>query len=268
VPSAFKSVVFSTLCAWLCCWSCLALAAETNLPTLPAQHLDWLGQQIYQNECNRQPECLTSWNVGEDFPSLGIGHFIWYRSQQTEEFSETFPSLLDYLHNNGVTLPSWLEPSTDQPWPDRPSFLASQSSARMRELRELLLTTQPQQAAFIVERFSKMLATADFLTNNNLHNKLQAVASANSPFGPYALIDYVHFKGEGSNPAEQYSGRGWGLKQVLIAMPDNPSDPLASFVVAAKQVLQQRVASAPAERNEQRWLAGWHKRLDTYLPNK
>jgi hypothetical protein len=267
VPSASKSVVFATFCAWLWCWSCHT-TAEATLPTLSAPQLDWLGQQIYRNECNRKPECLTSWNAGEDFPSLGIGHFIWYRSQQTEAFSETFPDLLTYLHTHGVTLPSWLAPATEQPWPDRASFLAAQSSARMRELRELLVITQPQQAAFIVERFSKMLATADFLANNSLRNKLKAVANANSPLGLYALIDYVHFKGEGSNPTEQYAGHGWGLQQVLIAMPNNPADPLASFVVAAKQVLQQRVSLAPAERNEQRWLAGWHKRLDTYLPTK
>ncbi len=37
-----------------------------------------IGDWIYRNECNRNPRCLVDWNPGESFPSLGIGHFIWY----------------------------------------------------------------------------------------------------------------------------------------------------------------------------------------------
>ena len=29
---------------------------------------------------------LTSWNVGENFASLGIGHFIWYRKRPARPF--------------------------------------------------------------------------------------------------------------------------------------------------------------------------------------
>ena len=55
---------------------------------------DWLGQQVFRNECRSRPACLTSWNDGEDFPSLGIGHFIWYRAGQQEIYEESFPQLL------------------------------------------------------------------------------------------------------------------------------------------------------------------------------
>ena len=34
---------------------------------------------------------------------------------------------------------------------------------------------------------------------------------------------------------------------------------------AAKATLERRVANAPIERREQRWLKGWHNRIDTYL---
>ena len=47
---------------------------------LTSHEIKWLGEQIYSNECNANFECLTSWNSGEDFPSLGIGHFIWFRA--------------------------------------------------------------------------------------------------------------------------------------------------------------------------------------------
>src|SRR5258706_488493 len=37
-----------------------------------------IGKRVWQNECNGTISGLTAWNEGEDFASLGIGHFIWY----------------------------------------------------------------------------------------------------------------------------------------------------------------------------------------------
>ena len=37
-----------------------------------------IGNRIWQNECGGTVAGLTSWNAGENFASLGIGHFIWY----------------------------------------------------------------------------------------------------------------------------------------------------------------------------------------------
>ena len=45
---------------------------------------------------------------------------------------------------------------------------------------------------------------------------------------------------------------------------DEQGDALTAFRDAAKQVLSQRVRLSPPERNEQRWLKGWLKRIDTY----
>lgn len=244
----------------------MLLAAESaGLPALDAEQLDWLGDQIYRNECNARPACLTSWNAGEEFPSLGIGHFIWYQDGQNAPFEETFPGLLRYLADNGTTLPGWLNVRADQPWLDRASFLAEQNSPRMQELRRLLESTRAQQTAYIVQRFSNLQQNRAF-GSRELQQKLQQIAAQQPPYGLYALIDYVHFKGEGSNPDERYAGQGWGLLQVLELMPNDSVDPLASFVASATTVLERRVANAPAERNEQRWLAGWLHRLQTYLP--
>ena len=46
--------------------------------TLNEAELDWVGQQIFRNECSAKKACLVQWNKGEAFPSLGIGHFFWY----------------------------------------------------------------------------------------------------------------------------------------------------------------------------------------------
>lgn len=96
---------------------------------------------------------------------------------------------------------------------------------------------------------------------------MDAMLRQDARLGAYALIDYVHFKGDGSKPSERYQGTGWGLLQVLQGMENHSSHmALQAFAASAAAVLEQRVALAPPERDEQRWLAGWHKRLQTYVP--
>ena len=100
-----------------------------------------------------------------------------------------------------------------------------------------------------------------------IRDSYYAVASV--PNGMYALIDYVNFKGEGTNPAEHYRGIGWGLRQVLEEMRSvSPGQPAAvEFAEAAKRVLQRRVDNSPPGRGEARWLAGWWNRCDSYKRN-
>ncbi len=104
--------------------------------------------------------------------------------------------------------------------------------------------------------------------SSNIEGKFYAIANAYSPYGLYALIDYVNFKGEGVSPNEQYDGQGWGLLQVLAGMPDASENILEDFVNSAKTVLQNRINNAPKQRNEEQWLQGWFNRLDTYLPSE
>ena len=85
--------------------------------------------------------------------------------------------------------------------------------------------------------------------------------------GLYALIDYVHFKGTGLSSKETYKGQGWGLKQVLHNML-NQSANINSFVESAEHILERRVENSPTARKEHRWLAGWRKRLQTYLSTR
>ena len=98
-----------------------------------------------------------------------------------------------------------------------------------------------------------------------VREKLSTLAQSHPPYGSYALIDYVHFKGTGLTPSERYENQGWGLQQVIEEMESEPTT-LYSFVQTAKRILSRRVANAPIERNEQRWHAGWHKRVESYLP--
>lgn len=246
-------------------------AAELQFPSLGSDDLQWLGDRIYTNECSRQPACLVSWNAGEDFPSLGLGHFIWYRAGQAETFVETFPDLLHFLDARGHALPDWVRVADfEQPWPDREQFLAARAGAPLQELARLLETSMPEQTDFIVQRFHRalqqLLAARPADERQRLQQRIAALLAEDARLGYYALIDYVHFKGDGSQSAERYQGEGWGLLQVLQGMDDTGQGALQAFVHSAEAVLARRVALAPPERNEQRWLAGWHKRLQTYLP--
>ena len=251
--------------------ACPGRAAQAGVAeqfALDQAELRWLGEHVYQNECKARPECLTAWNEGEDFPSLGIGHFIWYRQGQTTPFVETFPELLAFLQRAGAKIPPWLLQNKRQPWPGRSEFLAARNDPRMLELRSLLTETRDLQTAFIVQRFVKLTqdSGSPFAARADIRRKLQAVAAVQIPYGLYALIDYVHFKGDGTNGAESYQGQGWGLLQVLEQMPLAGNEPLQDFVQSAGVILTRRVANAPVERREQRWLAGWQHRLQTYLP--
>ena len=136
----------------------------------------------------------------------------------------------------------------------------------MLELRGLLKRTIAGQASFAAIRLEqalpKMLAAASSSERERI--KLNFYRVARERLGPYALMDYVNFKGEGVNPTERYSGQGWGLLQVLEAMPAT-GGPLDGFVKAADQVLTRRVANSPRARDESKWLPGWRSRLQTYL---
>lgn len=249
----------------------LLSTAKSQLPTLSEQQLQWLEERVFTNECASSYDCLTSWNQGEAFPSLGIGHFIWYQADQVEPFEETFPALLQHYRTQKITLPQWLQslPGADSPWLSRQQFYAEFNQPKMQELRQFLATTKSIQLDYIVQRLQAsvpvLLANSNPEERSNLSTSLYSIAQSHVPYGIYALIDYVHFKGAGTSPQERYQGQGWGLMQVLQQMQGGP-DTLYSFVGAASSILEQRVNNAPAERGEQRWLAGWNQRLRSYLP--
>src|SRR5438132_6606782 len=67
-----------------------------------------IGTRIWQNESGGTIAGLTAWNYGEDFASLGIGHFIWYPAGRRGPFEESFPLLVRYFKRNGVNIPDWL----------------------------------------------------------------------------------------------------------------------------------------------------------------
>jgi hypothetical protein len=229
------------------------------------------GRRLWKNECGGTVSGLTSWNVGENFASLGIGHYIWYPAGARGPFEESFPELVRFLVANQVSLPAWLRAGAPCPWPSRAEFERAQNSPEMGQLRSLLAGSVAWQARFSANRLEaalpKMLGAAPPGMAERVRRQFERVAG--SPNGIYALLDYVNFKGEGVLATERYAGQGWGLLQVLADMPDKAGQaPGAAatrdFATSASRVLARRVALSPPARHEARWLPGWQSRVATY----
>ena len=254
----------------LAIWAATASAGAVELSRADAVRI---GRRIWQNECAGTIAGLTSWNTGENFASLGIGHFIWYPKGVRGPFEESFPELIDFAARSGAKLPqvALANRQSGCPWKTRAEFVAASESAEMKELRKFLAETVDLQAQFLVQRLQqalpKMLAAAPTAQRAGIQQQFERVAT--TPQGCYALVDYVNFKGEGVLDTERYQGQGWGLLQVLQDMNGSDRGRAAAqeFSESARRVLSRRVKNSPPARNESRWLTGWLQRVNTYAQN-
>lgn len=247
----FKTIVISALIA-----AQAAVAIE-----IASADATRIGRKVWQNECSGTVEGLVSWNEGEAFPSLGIGHFIWYPAGKPGPFEESFPKLVALLAEHGNKVPDWLHHAA--PWQTRVEM--QRDSKRVAELRSLLAATIGIQTELLIQRLRsalpKMLAAAPAAERDTLRIRFDKVGA--TPAGAFALIDYVNFKGEGVLPTERYHNEGWGLLQVLQEMQGGGNS-VRSFADSAKRVLSRRVHNSPLARHEAQWLEGWQARVERY----
>jgi len=249
---------------------------KLDLPVLSDADFDWIAARIYQNEALSQSRYLTFWGEGEDFPSFGIGHFIWFPNGVDAPFDETFPDMVSFVKQRSMTdlaMPVWMSELTPfhAPWTDKQQFDQAWSSGEMTELREWLEATAQFQARFIVATFAQRWRDLELPMGQKqpMTGLLQKLAD--SAEGLFAVIDYYNFKGLGVNPRERYQEQGWGLIQVLQEMlvtktgDANCIDLVEQFRQAAASRLSLRVELSPPERAETRWLEGWLTRLQGYV---
>ncbi len=248
------------------------LSAEIKLTPKQA---NFVAKKVWQNEGAGKDKYLIWWNKGEDFASLGIGHFIWFPKDHTERFREVFPMVVAYMQDNGVALPVWLTPKTDFPWQTKKAFFAAkkEKSKRYMELFNLLKSTMPYQAGFMADRLNAALPAILSTIQDEARKKrieerfnhmLYTKNGEIDERGLYILLDYTNFKGEGTLKSERYHGQGWGLLQVLEHMDMSVKNKYKSFANAAKAMLSRRIKNSPPARGEERWRKGWNVRLDTY----
>jgi hypothetical protein len=249
-------------------------SAILELPPINAGAYHTIAGRIFANETRAQTRYLTYWGAGEDFPSLGIGHFIWFPDGVDAPFDESFPLMVNYVSQHASacsSMPSWLSDLQPfaAPWQSKQEFDEEQQSERMLELRQWLIDTAPQQARYIVASFSARWNELQLPAEEKLALTRLLQRLVQTPQGLFAVVDYYNFKGLGSNPRERYDGDGWGLVQVLNDISKQPdsadaTDLLERFSKAAAERLARRVRNSPSERNEARWLEGWHVRVAGY----
>ena len=242
---------------------------------LTQKQANFIAQKVWQNEGAGKDKYLIWWNKGEDFASLGIGHFIWFPKDHTERFREVFPMVLAFMQEHGVVLPKGITPQSDFPWQSKEAFLWAKKSRSKTYMRlfHFLKETQEYQAMFMAQRVSKalpqMLKSLDDKRekevikrrfNMMLHKKDGSIDER----GLYILLDYTNFKGEGTLKSERYHGQGWGLLQVLKHLNETNPNKYKAFSNAAKAMLSRRIKNSPPARGEERWRKGWNVRLDTY----
>ena len=225
-----------------------------------------VADKIFENETGGLKDKLVHWNSGESFPSLGIGHFIWFKASGGGVFGESFPDMVSFYKSKGIKLPNILEENVHSPWNSRSELLAKKERGDkdINELINFFDSTRDIQVMFIYERLQSSLDKMLAVANDKENLKNQFYRMVNTPNGLYALIDYVNFKGEGLKGIAAYNNQAWGLKQVLENMSGTSigHEALVEFSDSAKYILSKRVRNAP--RNESRWLKGWYNRVDTY----
>ena len=232
--------------------------------------LNTIGEKIFKNEADGIKKDLVYWNKGENFPSLGIGHFIWYKQGEPGIFEESFPQLVEFLKSKNVKLPKIMAENKYSPWKSREELINLQTKkipdSDIEELTNFLYDNKDLQVMFIFKRLEASLEKMMAVSSNKENVRKQFYRVASSPNGLYPLIDYVNFKGEGINPNERYNGQGWGLLQVLENMKGTETGKaaLTEFTNSAKFVLQRRVNNSDPSKNEKKWLQGWLNRCNTY----
>lgn len=242
---------------------------------LTQKQADFIAKKVWQNEGAGLDKYLVHWNEGEDFASVGIGHFIWFSRGHTERFREVFPMVLVFMEERNVTMPEWLNSKTPLPWNSKAEFFQAKkaNSKKYRELFAFLKSTMPYQAEFMAQRVShalpEILSTIDeeekqYSIKQRFEKILYHKDGSIDERGLYILLDYTNFKGEGTLKSERYKGEGWGLLQVLEHFDENSPNKYKAFADAAKAMLSRRIKNSPPQRGEERWRKGWNVRLDTY----
>lgn len=250
------------------------LLFSSELKLTPKQ-ANYIAKKVWQNEGAGLDKYLVHWNDGEDFASVGIGHFIWFSKGHTERFREVFPMVLAFMEERDVQMPDWLNSKTPLPWNSKAEFYQAKKAGtrKHRELFAFLKGTMPYQAEFMAVRLShalpQILETIEDTSKQKIIKRRfnQVLYHADGKIderGLYILLDYTNFKGEGTLKSERYKGEGWGLLQVLEHFDEKAPNKYKAFSDSAKAMLSRRIKNSPPARGEERWRRGWNVRLDTY----
>jgi hypothetical protein len=237
--------------------------------SLHPKSVEYLRERIYENEAKRNPEYLVFWSEREDFPSLGIAHWIWFpqfspnydkSSLPTQE--DSFPGLLRFIASEapklGIKIPAFLTDQNGQivlsnPFKNRSDFLTR--AEERNSLKKLLMDTLDLQTQYLIISISDKVERAIKLkTSGETEYRRILLKIVSSPMGLYPIFDYVNFKGDGTDTT-------WGLLQVLDRLKGEGNPTVNHFAQACKETLEKRVAE---RQNDKKFLNGWILRCNSY----
>lgn len=259
------ALVASAITLLVACGSGGGTRTVNYLDTSSAE-LKHIGSLIFRNETGGKKDNLAFWNKNEEFPSLGIGHFIWYPESFEPLFPDSFPGLIAFYKEQGIEPPAVLT-SRYSAWPTREEFEAARSRGELKEVINFLDSTKGVQVQYIALRLKDALPKMMAASDRPDHVEQQFNRIMNSPNGLYPLIDYVNFKGEGVKTVPEYNDVGWGLRQVLEGMSgaDMGKSAFEDFARSCANILTVRVENQPSGKSEQTFLPGWINRCKTYV---
>ena len=194
-----KSFALGLFLLWIFSAPPFLWAHSQNTP-MTADELECLQEMIFFNECSGRVERMITWNADEDFPSFGLGHFIWYPKGKKGPYQALFPDFLSFLAAQKAAIPAWITalPTQEAPWQNREEFSKDLPSERMTALKNFLDQTQGFQTQFIIHRVKgilpRMLAALPEEKRPEIKMKFEEITD--DPRGMFALIDYVNFKGD------------------------------------------------------------------------
>jgi len=274
-------------------------------------------QYVSGNEFQNDPESSIDWNEGEDFASLGMGHFIWYPEGVEQKFTESFPKMAVVLWRSWPTssdIPPQLRSAFNYskefifkssgevrfcPWAKRTSFFAWKEQNPIEWGYLISFINHPMikriQLAYMDQDFREAIvrlydevdsnddlvameaSSGETVASVRQHLRSVILSLLTSKEGTTALMDYVNFKGDGTDSRMRYSNVGWGLQQVLYwtDLKSGSLEQLKSLARAALNRLTRRAMLSGREIEREVWIHGWANRVlgygyldsDSYIQN-
>lgn len=245
--------------------------------------LDNIGRKLVDNESSCSVKTLVDWNKGEEFASLGLGHTIWYPADQPKDREESFPQLIQFLRKEikaaGKSgIPAWLDKEDigPAPWSTLADFKNASGPAQTKisELKNFLSRKDILllQVKFYVERLRtgiyRILADTELSGDKSgaarIYRNFRRMTETD--FGIRSMVDYVNFKGEGLHEGERTDLHQlrWGLKQVLLSMPESAGNANEAFADGADKMLKQIWQDSGPEKKavREKWYkGGWSNRI-------
>lgn len=212
---------------------------------------------LLNNETSCKPGFMMEWDdkAGENFPSIGLPHVVWFPQNAKKVVDESFPRFWNYITKNyhGITRVPQMNVSGAAPWNSKAQF---DSDPVVKDINRFLLDPDvlKLEGEFAVQRgldsvYTVMAANSldpqAKMSQKDLCTNFKNLIA--SPQGLMAVVDYVNWKGEGVHYSEKTDRQNvrWGLKQVLEKIgPVAAGDKKAhlKFAEAAEAVLKDRAA--------------------------